>query len=273
MFSTYNYRPNNRYYTHKGQIIKRTARATPNPVKFSVQDIAGLNHWIYLNNYNNTDYPSNPGDGDLTDININQITGVQLNTTNSDNQTYTVSPSANIDNFLSNSMFFSTVKGYAPTQSGNYYYTAAVITLVQKEDNSIYIGCELLSVQYGEHSTVSSGSILPSNDYNGQLLNYTTTTTNDKYLRYYFNMAFSSATSYKISPTNFYIKEVNGLTFNFGSQQLYIPLNLSVNESLITAAYSGGNALYYTVRAFSERVFLNGDLVFQDFTLATINKS
>lgn len=135
MFSTYNYRPNNLYYTHKGQILKRTARASPNPVKYSMSDIIGLNRWISLNNYNNENYPPNPGDNEITDIDISQITNVKLETTNSDNQNYNVSPSQQRDNFISNTMDFYTIRSSTTTTSSSNIFTAASITLVQKLDN------------------------------------------------------------------------------------------------------------------------------------------
>lgn len=265
MFSTYNYRPNNRYYTHKGQILKRTARATSNPVKYSMSDIIGLNHWINLNNYNNDNYPPNPGDNDLININITKLTNIKLLTTNSDNQSYNVSPSQTDNFYQSNSIDFYAITPTGTNSSTYKYLTAASVTLVQKPDNKIYIGYELLSV------VLNSSDYGGYSNYIGTQYSYSSPTIMDIYQKYLFNVSTIN-TGPNIPISDFYIKEINGVTFDYNDQTYIIPLNASINEDIISDSPQYTN-LYYR-RYIGRQVYIyswKGDLVFQDFTLATIN--
>lgn len=272
MFSTRNYRPNNVYYTHKGQILKRTARGYPLPYKYSMSDIAGLNQWISMNNYNNDNYPPNPGDNEITDIDLSQITNIKLNTINNDDQSYTVTPSQQSNNFVTNSMdFYNISSSSATTLNTLDKFTAASITLVQKPDNKVYIGYELLSLQY-QDSSPSTASI-HSVQYQLPQLTYTTSTVSDIYYKFYFNVQSYSNGYASLSPNNFYIKAVTGLSFDYNDQSLIIPINATVNEDLITSS-SSGNQLYYFRKVGTTTLTMlkyNGDLVFSDLSLATIN--
>lgn len=266
MFSTYNYRPNNSYYTHKGQVIKRTARASPIPYKYSKDDILSLSQWLQMNDNSLFLAEPNPGNSEISFPNLfNNWTNVKLETTNSDNQNYNVSSSEVYHDYINNSIKLFQIKSNSLTTVENNIFTAAAVTVVQKPNNQIFIGCEFFSANYSNSNPATQS---PAR-YSGDPYTYSSIGYNDKVQVFYFNTIYVTDMIYNyvtVQPNNFYIKTVNALTFDYNDQNYTIPINLSIPDEQL-GVY---NYIYLGV-GFSSAY--SGFYAFQDLTLATINKS
>lgn len=270
MFSTFNYRPNNPFYTHKGQVIRRTATAVHNAVTYNSYDLPNLQKWLEMNNIS---INPNPGDAGLIDINIKRFTNNTINLTMSSEVDATIRNPLYQNNFNSSLPYLYSISPTGDPATQNYnFLTAVVITLVQRPDNIILIGSELLSIVYSQKSVPTPSQPSTSTVTYIDKLNFTNVATTDKYLAMLFNITTNSTLSnMQINSSADYIKTLKSLQFTFEDQTYEIPINVSVNQSYLTTAANGNGIYTNTIRGSHANILWNGDYIFSNLQPAEIN--